>query len=69
MKPTELKSRNYAVTQVEHWSECFLCKGNLEEGKDIPASQLCLEWKPLSDLKRRLGFHFLIPWVKIDDDG
>lgn len=28
-----------------------------------------MEWKPLSDLERRLGFRLLIPWVKRGDDG
>jgi len=27
-----------------------------------------VEWKPLSDLERRLGFPILTPWVKTNDD-
>lgn len=69
LKPTEPKSRNYAVTQDEHWSKYFRCKGNLQEGNDIPTPRLCMEWKPLSDLERRLGFRLLILWVKTGDDG
>lgn len=68
LKPTELKSRNYVVTQDEHWSKCFPCKGNLQWGKDIPAHQQCVESKPRSDSERRLKFFLLIPWVEINED-